>query len=303
VITVKDIFPLPQIDMIIEGMCGMVLFSKFNLCNGYWNIRNSKETKDLMAFKMTRGLYAPRVMSFGPTNAPACMQQFMNHIFQPLRDRYPRHFKNYMDDCSVVTREEELELYRQITKEFFKILHKNHLFLQPQKCLIEAEEMDFLGMRLNCHGITIDPTKIKGLTEWPRELRNVKEICKVLGVLGYQRPFILNFAHFTQPLTNLLKKDTPFEWTPKCHTSLETLIDIITSSPILIAPDQECQFELKVDASQFAIGAILWQRDPANPKKLWACGYYSVTLCIVHLGWSPACNGPLVHIPTNLEWF
>jgi hypothetical protein len=88
-ITVKDVFPLPQIDTIIEGMCRMVLFSKFDLCNGYWNIRNSEEMKDLMAFKMTRGLYTPRVMSFGPTNAPACMQRLMNHIFQPLRDRYP----------------------------------------------------------------------------------------------------------------------------------------------------------------------------------------------------------------------
>jgi len=81
---VKDVFPLPHIGTIIEGMHGMVLFSKFNLCNGYWNIYNSKETKDLMAFKMTRGLYAPRVMSFGLTNALACMQWFMNYIFQPL---------------------------------------------------------------------------------------------------------------------------------------------------------------------------------------------------------------------------
>jgi hypothetical protein len=128
-ITVKDVFPLPRIDTIIEGMRGMVLFSKFNLCNGYWNIRNSEETEDLMAFKTTRGLYAPRVMSFRPTNAPTCMQRFMNHIFQPLRDRYPGCFENYMDDCSVVTREGELDLHRQITKEFFKILHENHLFL------------------------------------------------------------------------------------------------------------------------------------------------------------------------------
>jgi hypothetical protein len=56
---------------------------------------------------------------------------------------------------------------------------------------------------------------------------------------------------------NLLKKDTTFEWTPECRTSLDTLIDIITSSPILITPDQDHQFELEVDASQFAIGAIL----------------------------------------------
>jgi hypothetical protein len=166
----------------------------------------------LMAFKMTRGLYAPRVMSFGPTNAPACMQRFMNHI---------------------------LDLHQQITTEFFEILCKNYLFLRPQKCLVEAEEIDFLGMRLNRHSITIDPSKIKGLMDWPRELKNVKEIRKVLRVLGYQRLFIPNFTHFARPLTNLLKKDTPFEWTPECRTSLDTLIDIITSSPILVAPDQE----------------------------------------------------------------
>jgi len=79
-----------------------------------------------------------------------------------------------MDDCSVVTREGELELHQQITKEFFEILHENHLFLHPQKCLVEAEEMDFLGMRLNRHSITINPLKIKGLTDWPRELKNIK---------------------------------------------------------------------------------------------------------------------------------
>ncbi len=56
------------------------------------------------------------------------------------------------------------------------------------------------------------------------------------------------------------------------------LIDIVTLSPVLIAPDQDRQFELEVDASQFAIGAILWQRDPANTKKLRTIGYYSATL-------------------------
>jgi hypothetical protein len=97
--------------------------------------------------------------------------------------------------------------------------------------------MDFLGMRLNCYGITIDPSKIKGLMDWPRERKNIKEIHKVLRVLGHQHPFIPNFACFARPLTNLLKKDTPFEWTPECRTSSDTLIDIITSSPILVAPD------------------------------------------------------------------
>ena len=93
--------------------------------------------------------------------------------------------------------------------------------------------MDFLGMRLNCDGITINPSKIKGLTDWPRELKNPKEVWKVLRVLGYQRLFILNFAGFAWPLTSLLKKDATFKWTPECRASLEMLIDIVTSSPIL----------------------------------------------------------------------
>jgi len=119
--------------------------------------------------------------------------------------------------------------------------------------------MDFLGIWLNCHGITINPAKLKGLTDLPRELKNIKEICKVLGVLSYQCPFIPNFTSFARPLMNLLKKDTVFEWTPECCASLDTLIDIVTLSPILVTPDQERQFELEVDASQFAIGTILWQ--------------------------------------------
>jgi len=90
-------------------------------------------------------------------------------------------------------------------------------------------------------------------------LGNAKEVRKVLGVLSYQCAFIPNFVGFARPLTNLLKKETIFEWTPNCHQALDMLIDIVTSPPVLVAPNQDRQFELEVNASQFAIGAILWQ--------------------------------------------
>jgi hypothetical protein len=95
--------------------------------------------------------------------------------------------------------------------------------------------------------------------EWPRTPRNLKELCKVLRVLGYQQPFILNFAALTQPLTALLKKDTKFVWTPDCTCALDMLIKVVASHPVLVAPDQDHQFKLEVDASQYALGAILWQ--------------------------------------------
>ncbi len=76
----------------------------------------------------------------------------------------------------------------------------------------------------------------------------------------------------------LLKKDTPFIWTSNCLGALETLIKVVTSQPVLVALDQDQQFKLEVDASQFALEAILWQWDPANKKKLQAVGYFSTTL-------------------------
>jgi len=92
--------------------------------------------------------------------------------------------------------------------------------------------------------------------EWPRTPQNLKKLRKVLGVLGYQQPFIPNFAALTRPLTALLK-DTKFVWTPDCTCALNMLIKVVTSHPVLVAPDQDHQFKLEVDASQYALGAIL----------------------------------------------
>ena len=85
-----------------------------------------------------------------------------------------------MDDCSIMTGEGEDDLHQQIIVEFLQILRENHLFLQPAKCLFEKDEINFLSMCLNCHGITIDPRKLTGLCDWPHTLANVKEVRKVV---------------------------------------------------------------------------------------------------------------------------
>jgi hypothetical protein len=163
-----------------------------------------------LAFKTTEGLYAPMVMPFGPTNCPVVMQKFMNHVFQPLYDQYGPHFKNYIDACSIFTCEVELDLHRQITWDFFAILWKNSLFLKPSKCLFEVTEIDFLGLRLTPTGITIAPDKLSAIADWPRTPRNLKDLRRVLGVLGYQCPFIPGFASIARQMTALLKKGADF---------------------------------------------------------------------------------------------
>jgi hypothetical protein len=73
--------------------------------------------------------YTLKVMPFGPTNASAYMQHFINHIFTPLHNKYSRYFENYIDDCSIMTGEGKDNLHQHIILEFLQILQENHLFL------------------------------------------------------------------------------------------------------------------------------------------------------------------------------
>ena len=82
-----------------------------------------------------------------------------------------------------------------------------------------------------------------------------------MGVLNYQQPFIQNFTHIAQPINDLLKKGMTFIWTTQCHKALDKLISVIIDDPALTMPNPEHPFELETDASDFAIGAVLFQYD------------------------------------------
>ena len=110
---------------------------------------------------------------------------------------------------------------------------------------------------------------------WPRELKTVKEVRSVLGVLGYQRPFIPHYADLAHPLTALTKKDLPFKWTPECQAALDTLINVVTKGLVLAQPNLSSPFFLQVNASAYATGTILTQPDEC--KKHRAIAFFSKT--------------------------
>jgi hypothetical protein len=120
-----------------------------------------------------------------------------------------------------------------------------------------------------------DPNKTSALKDWPRTLKTAKEVRSILGVLGYQRPFIPNFANIARPLIALTKKDHPFVWTKECTQALNRLIDIILDNPSLQQPDLSRPFHLQVDASAYATGALLTQKDDRG--KHVAVGFHSQT--------------------------
>jgi hypothetical protein len=118
--------------------------------------------------------------------------------------------------------------------------------------------------------------KVDGLKMWPRTLKTVLEVRSTLGLLNYHRAFVLGFSHIVKPLTMLLKKNTRFLWTEQCTKALDRIIGILTLAPVLTHPNPDKPFELEVDASDYATGAILFQRDDqGKPKPL---GFHSKTL-------------------------
>jgi hypothetical protein len=185
--TKKDNNTLPNIKTALENLQGGQIYSKFDIRWGYKNLRIRPEDRYKAAFKTTQGTYIPNVTYFGLTNAPPTFQRIMSRDLEPILQKYPKSFGNYLDDSWIVTKKdpEGRKLHRQITHELLDLLEKKSYFLKLSKCQFEVEDMELLGWRI-CNGeVRIDPNKIAGLRDWPRTLKNKKDIQKTMGILNY----------------------------------------------------------------------------------------------------------------------
>src|ERR1700682_1264598 len=275
---VKDHNPIPGIRQAMEKLQGKTLFSKFDIRHGYNNIRLAEEDKHKAAIQTRHGTYIPQVMYYGTSNAPAFFQRTMRRDFASFLEQYKDNADQYMDDYWIATTDDEegVALHIEAIHAFLGNCEKHSYFLKASKCEIMKKQITLLGWLVTGEGLRIDPTKVTGISEWPRTLESVKQVRKTMGVLGYQRPFIQGFAKIAKPIVELTKKGMPFEWTEERRDALETLIQKVTSAPVLAFPDLERPFELEVDASAYAVGAILFQRDEQDRKR--DVGYFSKAL-------------------------
>ena len=187
-------------------------------------------------------------MFLGMTNAPATFQQAMDHIFSQLKNRYPGCIFVYMYNI-LIAMEDDKELHKQIIHEVLELIDEENFFLKLSKCLFHQRSINYLGIHIEGGCISIDPTKLDGLVDWKKELKNVHEVHATLGVFGYNRPFIPGYSDIIQPLTHLIKKDVPFIWTPECTEAIQKLKVAIRIGQVLMRPDYFKPFTLEVDVS------------------------------------------------------
>ena len=205
-VTRKDVYPLPQINDLLDQRDGKRVFTTLDACTGYWQICMQEASHEKTAFAMMNVLYEFRVMPFGLCNVPATFQQLMQRTLAALGGDVP--FCNvYIDDVIMFLSsiQEHVDHLRQV----FDCLRNIGLRLHPQKCRFGCPEVQYLGHIISTKGISPNPEKVQAVQEFTASL-NVKGVQEFLGIAGYYRRFIPNFPKVARTLHSLMRQDVPF---------------------------------------------------------------------------------------------
>ena len=266
--TIKNVYPLPLISELIDQLKGAWYFTKLDVQWGYNNIRIKDGDQWKAAFKTKRGLFKPTVMFFGMCNSPATFQAMMDDILKD--EKHEGWVIIYMDDIFVFTK----ELLDNIcnTRRVLQVLRDNNLYLKPEKCSFWQTKTEYLGLIIKEGKIGMDPTKLKGIADWPAPT-TVKQVRSFLGFGNYYRRFIHGYGDLTKPLNDLLRKEEKFDWNEERQETFDELKRKFQEAPVLQMPDPSKSFVVEMDASKFASGGILQQQDTNSDWH--SCSYIS----------------------------
>ena len=210
-------------------------------------------------------------MPFGLQGAPATFQPMMDIILNDAGD----YAAAYLDDIVIHSTNWDDHL-RHVT-DVLQSLQTAGLTVKPQKCQFAMSRCAYLGHVVGDGEVRPEDAKVKAVQDFQAP-KTKKHVRAFLGLTGYYRRFIPNYADTASPLTDLTRKDAPNKvvWTPHCQDSFVHLKHALSSSPILRSPDFNRQFILQTDASDRGVGAVLSQRDDDGTDR--PVGFFSKKL-------------------------
>jgi hypothetical protein len=250
--TLADKYPVARVDDVIDRLQGARIFSTLDLKCGYWQIELDDESIPKTAFSTPDGHFEFVRMPFGLKNAPADFSRIMREVFGGLS-----FVETYLDDITIFssTPEEHLEHLEKV----FTLLEQYNLRLNGKKCHFGQTKVKVLGFIVGEGSVSQDPEKTTAIVDRAPP-SNVRELRSFLGLSGYYRRFIKDYAKICVSFYGMLKKEAPFNWTEECQAAFVELKKRLTEQPVLALPDLSRDFILHTDASGLAIGAVLAQK-------------------------------------------
>jgi len=250
--TVKNRYPLPRIEDLLDHLHGACFFTKMDLTAGYHQVRMHAADTWKTVFKTKFGLFEWLVMPFGLTNAPATFMRFINDVF---RAHLGKFVVIYLDDILVFSKSWEDHL--QHVHTILELLRAHYLQVKEKKSYFGQTSVQYLGFIIDNKGVRPDPSRVQALAQWPAP-SNAHNLKSFMGGINFYRKFVSHFSQLARPL-HQLSHQAKFIWDAESEQHFAQLKSVLCSAPVLCLPDMNQPFEMETDASQFAIGAILKQ--------------------------------------------
>ena len=294
-VTKKDTYPLPHIRDIIDKMQDAKVWSTLDAAGAYWSMPLNENDKEKTSFTVPRGKYEFNVTPYGLSNAGASYQRMIDMCLSGLpSDR----ILAYMDDIVIFSRT-FAEHMIELDAIFDKLLEAN-ITLKASKCVIASHAVDFLGYRLSKDGIKPQERLVSAILEF-KQPETRKAVKSFLGMAGFYRNFIANFADVARPLNNLTSDNVQFSWDDSCEKAFQELKRLLSNEPVLAFPRLGEPFVVDVDASDVAFGGVLMQK--GSDDLLHPVGYFSDSVKPSQKSWAATTKEAFALILAVRHWY
>ncbi len=277
-------WPIPNVLKMLQrlGHKRAKYYAVIDLTSGYHQAPLSKNSQAASAFITFMGTYEWLRVPMGLKSAPSYFQQQMATIV--LRGLLYHICELYLDDIIVYgeTEEEFLKNLRTV----FDRLQKHGVTLNPAKCKLGVSEVQYVGHTINEEGLTFSAEKRHEVLEFPKPVTH-RHMKQFLGLANYFRDHVRNHSIEVQPLQNMVtdyKRGKPLAWTPELEAVFEETKIKISQCPSLSFLDDDLPIFLHTDASDYGIGAYLFQLTPDGIEK--PIAFVSKSLAKERLRWS-----------------
>ena len=273
-VTQKDGYPLPLIKETLRDIAQARWISKVDVISAFHRLRMRHGDESLTAFRTRLGSFEWLVTPFGLCGAPASFQRYINHVLQRWLGV---SCSAYLDDVIIYT-DGSQEDHRKTVCQILTALSEAGLQLDWEKSEFEATNVKYLGFIISPQkGISADPDKLRAVREWEAPT-NLKGVRSFLGFANFYRQFVKDYSKIALPLTQLTRTDTPFSWGAEQQNAFSQLQQALITAPLLCTYDPDLETVVEADASGYALGGTLRQRQ--KDGLLLPIAYYSRKLIL-----------------------